>query len=408
MVRAASDKSSASQYRFLTCIVMTKCVDNSRMRIADPVKRIHLIYPHGPNVAAPDSIGRHLGQQLERRYEVSYHDWHERRVIRPEPGDVLLGHPHPAGGTIFQRSAKEKGWTRVLMMAPYNHDLRQVAFEDSVIRDCDLFLSITGRYWFNSVDASPCAHWRPKMIHLDLAVDRSEFPVLVREFHPAGERSFAYIGGTAAVKNTRYLSELARRMPGVRFAWIGVGDRKIDGLETLGPADFSTAEGRAMVAQFDFTVTVGYADANPTTILESMSWGLLPVCTPQSGYVGIPSITNVPLDDPDRAAAVLNRLNNMSHEHLLEIQNENWRLLDEHYNWGRFAGQVIAAIESTTSPPLGFESPSRRIMFVHSAHWSPQGPIRTSFRRVLKKPWRLLKRGTSAVRRMRHAPGVDH
>ena len=131
------------------------------------------------------------------------------------------------------------------MMAPYNHDLLQVAFEDSVVRDCDLFLAITGPYWFGSVAASKCSHWRPKMIHLDLAVDRAEFPILAREFHPAGERTFVYIGGTGTPKNTRYLTEIARRMPGVRFAWIGVGERAIDGLEPLGQVDFSTMNGRA-------------------------------------------------------------------------------------------------------------------------------------------------------------------
>jgi glycosyltransferase involved in cell wall biosynthesis len=337
---------------------------------AHAVKRVHLVYPHGPRVSAPDSIGRHLGQRLETRYEVVYHDLHARGVIKPEPGDVLLGHPYPAPGTIFRRSAREPGWSRVLMMCPYNGDLRQVAFADSIIRDCDLFLAITGPYWFGSIGESRCAHWRPKMIHVDLAVDRSEFLPLPREFHPAGERTFAYVGSKVWFKNTPYLTMLARRMPGVRFAWIGAGRRRIDGLESLGRADFSTVEGRAMMAQFDFMVTVGKADANPTTILEAMAWGLLPVCTPQSGYAGIPSITNVPLGDPDGAVEVLTRLNTAPEERLLAIQAENWRLLDEHYNWERFADQVIAAIESALSPPLGTESRSRRFLFVWNAQLS--------------------------------------
>lgn len=383
-----------------------KRTETLRRDDAPAAKRIHLVYPHGPQVSAPDSIGRHLGQRLEARYAVVYHDFDERGVIRPEPGDVLLGHPHPARGTIFRRSVREHRWPRVLMLAPYNHDLRQVAFEDLVLPESDLFLAITGPYWFSSVDTSPCAHWRPKMIHLDLAVDRSEFPVLRRETRPAGERAFAYIGGTAAPKNTPYLTELARRMPGVRFAWIGAGGREIDRLEPLGLVDFSTAEGRAIVAQFDFMVTVGKADANPTTILEAMAWGLLPVCTPQSGYAGIPSITNVPLDDPDGAAAVLACLNTLPQESLRAMRAANWRLLDQHYNWERFANQVIGAIESTASPPLGPESRSHRIMFAYNAQRSPDGPLRTDLRRVLKNPRRLLRRGASAVRRIRRWPGL--
>ena len=123
-----------------------KPAETLRSGAAQPAKRVHLVYPHGPRVSAPDSIGRHLGQRLAARYDVVLHDWDERGVIKPEPGDVLLGHPHPAPGTIFRRSARERGWSRVLMMAPYDHDPRQVAFENPVIRDCDLFLAITGLY----------------------------------------------------------------------------------------------------------------------------------------------------------------------------------------------------------------------------------------------------------------------
>lgn len=286
----------------------------------------------------------------------------------------------------------------MLMMAPYCHDLRQVAFEDPVIRDCDLFLAITGPYWFDSVAASPFSHWRPKMIHLDLAVDRSEFPVLAREFRPPGERTFVYIGSTVWFKNTPYLTVLARRMPSVRFAWIGAGRREIDGLESLGPADFSTAEGRATLAQFDFMVTVGKADANPTTILEAMAWGLLPVCTPQSGYAGIPGITNVPLDDPDEAVAVLARLNALPVQDLFAMRAANWRLLDEHYNWDRFADQVVAAIECSASPPLGPESRSHRIVLACLAQLS-----------LARRTLSLARRApASAARRSSGLPGIGH
>ena len=155
-------------------------------------------------------------------------------------------------------------------------------------------------------------------------------------------------------------------------------------------------------------VTVGKADANPTTILESMSWGLLPVCTPQSGYAGIPSITNIALDDPDEAAAVLARLNSVPQERLLAMQAANWRLIDEHFNWDRFADQVIGAIESTASPPLDPEARSRRIMFAFNAHRSPHGPLKTSLRRVNRIGRRLFRMAVSIARRMSFRRGVRH
>ena len=352
--------------------------------------RVHLVYPHADRTSQPDAIGRQLGQRLEARYAVVYHDWWERGVIRPEPGDVLLGHAHPAPGTIFRRSARERGWSRVLMMSPYNHgDLRQVAFVDPIIRDCDHYLAITGPYWFGSIIDSRCSHWRPKMIHLDMAIDRQHFPSLKNGFGPPGGRRFVYIGSTQYMKNTPYLTQIARRMPGVDFTWVGPGTTGIEGLKPLGFLDFDGPDGRAILGSFDFLVTVGKADANPTTILEAMAWGLLPVCTPQSGYAGIPTITNVPLDDPDGAAAVLTRLNTLPEQRLLAMQAENWRLLDQHYNWDRFADQVIAAIESPASPPMGPESLSRRLAFAFYGQLSPFGPLLTWLARAKRMARRV-------------------
>jgi hypothetical protein len=385
-----------------------------RSRSAAAAKRIHLVYPHGARVSAPDSIGRHLGTRLAKMYEVVYHDWDERGVLQPEPGDVLLGHAHPEPGTIFRRSARQPGWTRVLMLGPYHHgDLRHVAFVDSIIPDCDLFLAITGPYWFNSVAHSSCSHWHPKMVHMDMAVDRNDFPPLKQGFGERGRRRFVYIGNTAHMKNTPYLTQISRRMQGVEFSWIGPGTTDIPGFVRLGFLDFKDAGARATLSGFDFLLTVGDADANPTTILEAMAWGIVPVCTPQSGYVGIPSITNVPLDDADAAAAMLARLNELPGEALLDLQAANWRLLDAHYNWERFANQVIAAVESSWSPPLGRESLGRRILFAGYAQLSPYRPLGAALGRVRKLGRTLSRNLASAAWRMTglagwHTPDGRH
>ncbi|MFN3979841.1 MAG: glycosyltransferase, partial [Caldilinea sp.] len=121
---------------------------------------------------------------------------------------------------------------------------------------------------------------------------------------------------------------------------------------------------------------------NPTTVLEAMAWGLIPVCTPQSGYVGYPSIINVPLDDPEGAAIVLRRLQSLPDTELFQLQAANWRLLDEHFNWDRFASQVIDAIESTDSPACGFVTAEHRrrlrrlAMRSPMAYWRPQNFVR--------------------------------
>jgi glycosyltransferase involved in cell wall biosynthesis len=364
--------------------------------------RVHLIYPHGDHISTPDAIGRQLGQRLEARYEVVYHDWSDRDVIPPDPGDILLGHPHPDPNTVFRRSIQLEGWRRRIMMAPFNHaDLRQVAFAGPLLLNCDLFLAITGPYWFGTLADSRCSHWRPKMIHLDLAIDRNDYPPLKASFGSPGKRQVVYVGHTYGYKNTPYLSQIAARVPEVEFTWIGSGTREIRGLTALGQVDFASLAGKALIAEFDFLLTVGKADANPTTILEAMAWGLIPVCTPTSGYQGIPSIPNVPLGDAATAAAVVRGLVSADESELLEMQTNNWRLLDERYTWDRFAAQVVAAIESTDSPSLLPASLGRRLEFAFCERTAPYG---RAGRLVAKadRRWRRLR--SAAVARIAGSP----
>ena len=238
------------------------------------------------------------------------------------------------------------------------------------------------------------------MVHLDLAIDRGDFPPLKTAFGAPGRRRVVYVGHTHRYKNTPYLSQIAALVPETEFAWLGTGSRDIRGLKPLGQIEFASQAGKDLVTGFDFLLTVGKADCNPTTILEAMAWGLIPICTPTSGYQGIPSIPNVPLDNAAAAAAILRRLLNADESELLAMQAENWRLLDQHYTWERFAGQVIAAIESTDSPPVLRESPQRRLAFMFCDLTSPYGrggrlmsKLDRQLRRLVRRTSRLLHRG---------------
>ena len=312
---------------------------------------VHLVYPHGSRISCPDAIGRNVGQRLRDSFEVFQYNWNDIGVIHPGADDILIGHPHPAPWTIFRRSARVKGWKRILMISPYDSDGNQVAYLESVLPHCDQYLAITGNYWFSGVQNSGFSHWLPKMIHVDLAVDRNDFPLVKKIFNPPGQRRFVYIGHTGLSKNTAYLSKIARLIPDIEIAWIGSG-RVIHGLVSLGFMDFSTEMARQLISSYDFMITVGDKDANPATILETMAWGLIPICTPQSGYVNYPGIVNIPLGDAEEVAKILYQLQGMPETQLLEMQAANLEMLDRHFNWDRLAGQVIRAIRSDASPNL--------------------------------------------------------
>ena len=353
--------------------------------------RVHFVYSFGSSISCPEAIGRNVAERLRTRYEVLEYHWAGFQKIEPGPDDVLLGHACPVPLTTFRRSCRAKGWKRVLLMSPHCHgDDHQPAFNSHVMPYCDLYLAITGNYWFDRVGQSGFAHWRPKMRHIDLAVDKKDFPPVKRGFNPPGARKFVYIGRDAWYKNVEYLSEIAQAA-GMEIGWIGSGE-DYAGLKKLGQMNFTSAEAKQTISEYDFLLTVGKADGNPTTILEAMAWGLIPVCTPQSGYEKYRSILNIPLGDVAGGVKLLRELQNMPERTLCELQQTNWRLVDEHFNWDRIAQEVIDAIEDTSSPKLGEVTLKRRLEIlwaeVNSPYWRdylslkklPHRLFRSSFR----------------------------
>ncbi|HEX7640431.1 MAG TPA: hypothetical protein VF457_18710 [Burkholderiaceae bacterium] len=314
---------------------------------------VHFVYPRDTTRhSSPFCIGNEVGDRLQRDYDVRFHGWRDKVTIEPDPGDVLIGHPHWRRDSVFDRSVRRPGWARRILMAPYVDDLRQIAFYDRHMDQCDLFLAITGNYWFDRVGEAAVRRWKPKMRHMDLAVNRTHFPFVKTQFNPPGQRRFAYIGHTAHNKNVGYLSRLQRECPDADISWIGRGRKKIPGVHVLGVRDFSRPEARAEIAQFDFMITVGAMDANPTTILEALGWGLVPVVTMQSGYENRPGIVNVPLNDVAGAQAVFHALQRYSDAELREIQRQGQEAVDTHYRWDRFYADVRAAIDGHDSPPI--------------------------------------------------------
>jgi glycosyltransferase involved in cell wall biosynthesis len=312
---------------------------------------VHLVYSHQNKISSPDVIGYVLSRALSSFGPVITYEWDSVGKIVPNPGDILIGHPHPFPFTIFRRSLANSNWSKIIILQPFNLDIRQVGYIDSFIDKCDRFLAITGNYWFDRIDQSCLSRWSPKMVHIDLAVDRNSFPRIKKTFNIPGERRFIYIGNDNPVKNLSFLSKIAQALPEYCFSWAGKGTDCV-GLQRLGYIDFSSKSGKELISRYDFMITVGTADANPTTILEAMSWGLVPVCTPTSGYENIPGIVNVSANDLEGTISVLRQLQKAPEEELLYLVARADEMLITHFNWDRFCGQVSNALMSDDSPIL--------------------------------------------------------
>jgi glycosyltransferase involved in cell wall biosynthesis len=340
---------------------------------------VHLVYPASDAIKTPFAIGRELAQRIERRYPVQLHDHRARYAITPEEGDVLVGHPTWEPETVFNASVIKPGWRRKLCLHPFAPgDPNQVAHLDTILPYCDQFLAITGPFWYQELSATACRHFAPKTVHIDLAVNRCHFPPVKTSFNPPGKRKFLYIGNHPWYKNMPYLDELAARLPQYEFTWIGSEKKRYSHLHQLGKRDFSDPEAQKLAADFDFLITVGRADANPTTILEVMAWGLIPVCTPQSGYEGIEGIVNIPLDNPETACNILTSLQEKDDATLKNWQILNWENLDLHYNWDRFTDQILAVIESNASPQMAPRRPKDALVLAMYRLISPNSRWRLS------------------------------
>ena len=336
------------------------------------IKQVHLIYPVGNKISTPDTIGRHLKEALEKHYEVKTYRYNSFHIIKPGSADVLLGHWHPNPLTTFRMSARLKGWQRILPLAPFCPDPTgwHNAFAKTTIKYCDRYLAITGNAWMNRVKRSPFQHWEPKLVHLDLAVDRMEFPLLKTKYNSPGKRKFLYIGHTAWCKNTEFLEELAKQLPNTHFSWAGFG-RILKNVASLGVVDFSEKYAHNLLNEYDFLLMPSSSDANPTTILEAMAWGLIPLSSLQSGYEGFPSIRNLSIENLEEAVSTIENLQFIPESKLKEWQKENIKLLDQHFNWERFCNQVLEEIETRSKPEIENDNSSLNSFLKSAEKQSP-------------------------------------
>jgi hypothetical protein len=330
------------------------------------IRRVHVVYPHGPSVATPDAIGRELGRHLRQRYEVTFHDWAGFERIPASPDAAIVGHAHPVPGTTFRRSVRQPGWGRRVLLQPFVTELDQIGYIGGVVPNVDHFVAICGRHWERLLPTSFLRSIEPTFTQVDLAVDPEAFPLLVDEGRPPGDRSLVYVGRDVPMKNLGFLERIAECRPSWRVARVGPPGKARPSIEYLGPLDFGSSAGRELISSFDIMITVGRADANPTTVLEAMAWGLVPVCTAESGYEGYDGIANVPLGDVDRAVAVLDRLQEAPAAEITALRRANRARVEVQYSWDRFSAAVEEAI---VDRGMGPASVSTVVQAAATARW---------------------------------------
>ena len=85
-------------------------------------------------------------------------------------------------------------------------------------------------------------------------------------------------------------------------------------------------------------------DANPSTVLEGISWGIMPIMTKQCGYEGFDKIMYIPLNNVSKAVKKINFLQNLNQKKLKNLQKINLQFLKNKYNWKNFRFKILKVV----------------------------------------------------------------
>jgi glycosyltransferase involved in cell wall biosynthesis len=323
-----------------------------------------LRYNNRVPISSPVSISTYALAHLQKSYKVRFYDWQERGPTPLyEPDDIILGHLAPDPDTIMQRFVTcDRPAAAKILLQPFAHRiLENISFLLPALERVDAFGAICGPYWMDTVAASPFAPYAHLMQRVDMAINAQHYPFVRHSFSPKGKRRFLYIGHNRnPAKGCSYLSALARAHPQYAFGWLGDGPdipsvTRISRHRRLTPSFM-----RSVCSEYDFLITMGVSDANPTTILECMAWGLPVICTPQSGYYNPDEVFTVELEGADHNGRILARLQEMPEVELHTFAERNRQRVAEWYTWKRFCLSVDALIDAAVQQVNALTVPDRR------------------------------------------------
>ena len=293
-----------------------------------------------------------------RGYRVRLYRYNEHTVASIRPGDIFIGEPLPRGGygetraatddpeSITSRTIREFPSERNFILMPYAHDeqysgfLRGIVGENAKAGGGAIFIG--GKIWERDWESrSPLAQLgQLRKLHLSMAVDAAEYPLVKKRFNPKGKRRYLYIGHTAWYKNTAELERIAERMPEYEFAHIGGGEvkgwKKLSNFSVLTPEYMST-----LAEKYDIFVNVSSADPQTTAVMEQMCFGFPIACTRESGY-DYDSIVPLSIYDVEWNRERLLELQFEGEDALLERTRQSRDHVLKSHNWNEFTRSAIS------------------------------------------------------------------
>jgi len=316
-----------------------------------PNPTLHFVYSGDPYddkaIHAPQTKSNRLFRFLQQRVNVRYYDWADKTSpVDVKPNDVILGHPHPEKGTIIRRLF-EKECAGKYLIWPFHTQIPEInRYAKDVAEIADKLLLVCGPYWTETIEQTEYSNWKNKIVRLDNAIDAKVFPLLKKIFNPVGNRGLFVFGRSGPEKGTTQLFKLLGKTtyPVVVAGGYSESDLQIirsrPNTHILGPIGWRNPETTTFILNTcDFFVNMSVSDASPSTLLECMALGLIPITTPQCGYY-YPSFFLLSLSQEEQNLQVLQKAQQTDHERLRILQAENRKIIEHNHNWEKFCETV--------------------------------------------------------------------
>lgn len=309
-------------------------------------------------IASPYTLTYHVGRFLRDRtrelgWSFEYHNLDEPFAANVGPLDIVIGHTlHPDG---WMNHALDSNAKAKFILQPYQHMMTAPSETPWIL---DLFskaehlLLVTGPYWWDTMVNSPYFEWKAKATRLDMAVNPEWHPFSKTHWNAPGKRKFLCMGRDAPYKGLDLIADLFRQA-GAHLGYYGDAPFErfahVPQFNHHGGNVFTPDYQALMTREYDFFVSLGRADANPTTLLETSCWGMLALCNAQSGYwPGEPFMPLVTPKNPEDTLVNLEMIDMLQRRDEGELRDLACQIREKvvgHYTWERFCATVWAEVE---------------------------------------------------------------
>ncbi len=319
------------------------------LKVDSPI--IHFVYSGDPKndqaIIAPNTITNKLYRFFEQKMVVRYYDLEDVNTpIDVKKNDIIIGHPHPDENTAIKRLFSKHVGSKYLLLPLHTRIPEINRYIKDVAEKADKVFLISGPYWVDNIEKTEFGYLKNKIIRIDNAIDSNLFPLLKNSFNSVGKRGLFVFGRSGREKGTKELFNLLLKIdcqvviagyysnedismlnnrPNTKF----LGSIK---LNDKGVVD-------DIINTCDFFINMSVSDASPTTLLEAMSFGLIPITTPQCGYY-YSSFILLSLDNEKYNILTVNNALNINEEALKILQKKNRDIIERNHNWDAFCNKI--------------------------------------------------------------------